>query len=203
MRQALYETQCPGRHAAIRVDVPKQFLCFRRETRQRSTLDRLHPHDGFSVFFRHPIAVSRLNGGAVPVQIIDLELDNIHFRVGGENLVQQSCAVVIGKADFLCLSRRFQFPKECKFVELFADSVIVPVQPVKQIDIKIIYTAPLALLFKVNLAIGMGLNLPTRQLIRKDKGFPQMALHQRFPEGNFAFAVQISIGSIEISAAMR
>ena len=83
------------------------------------------------MLFGHPIAVSGFNGSTVPIQVIDLELNNIHLRVGRQNFIQQSGAVMVGNADFLCLSCRFQFPKKGKLMMLFTHSIVCPIQPMK------------------------------------------------------------------------
>lgn len=58
--------------------------------------DALHD-DLLAVASGYLTAVSGIDGRIVPVQIVDLHLDDVHLRVIGEDLFQQYSIVVVGK----------------------------------------------------------------------------------------------------------
>lgn len=60
-----------------------------RRVGQTSTLDGLHDHDGAVVRSGNLIVGTRGDGGVLPVGIVDLQLDELGFRVTGEQLVEQ------------------------------------------------------------------------------------------------------------------
>ena len=51
------------------------------------------------MLFGDLVALARLHAGAVPVEIVDLELDELKLGVLGQHAVEQVGPVVEGKAD--------------------------------------------------------------------------------------------------------
>lgn len=61
--------------------------------------DALHDHDLLAVASGYFTVASGIDGRIVPVQIVDLHLDDVHLRVIREDLFQQYSIVVVGKTD--------------------------------------------------------------------------------------------------------
>ena len=81
--------------------VLEQLGGLRRHMSQNAALYRLHHHHLLAVLDGDFIAPAGLDILAVPVQIVDLQLDEVHLRVRGKNLVQQRGGVVERKTDVL------------------------------------------------------------------------------------------------------
>ena len=150
---------------------------------------------------RSIITLPALDSGAIPIHIVELELNNFRLRVSGENFVQEGGIVVVGEANFSDLSLLFQFPQECKFIVSFAYFIILLVQPVKQIHIEKIHATAFALHTKIPLTVLCGMYHPRGQLIRDLEAVSGMSLHYGVPKGNFALPVQIGVRSVKICAA--
>ena len=199
--QGLGKAHRPGGRTPIGVDFPQQSCRFLRQCGQAATLHRLHDDDLFAVPRRHLIAGSGLQRGALPVQIVDLQLNIIHLRVAGQDLIQQLGAVMIGKADLLCKPLFLQLREEFKLMELFCDAIVSGVEPVKQVHIEPFQPAALALLFKIALAVLFLLHLPGGQLIRHPVGFPGVAGGEDGFQTGLAGAAQISVGGVKVGVA--
>ena len=73
------------------------------------------------------ITLSGLCYSAVPIQIVDLQLYKLDFRMFGENLIQRFCIIMEGKADVLCFAGFLQLPQKFEPAELLC--VDIPVAP--------------------------------------------------------------------------
>ena len=71
----------PGGQAGGRVGPAQQHGGLLREVHQGAPLHRLHDHDLLAVFPGHLIALPGLDVGVLPVQVVDLELDQLGLRV--------------------------------------------------------------------------------------------------------------------------
>lgn len=80
--------------------------------------DRLHDDNRFAVFYGYIIAGFALNPLAVPIQIVDLQLDKLHFRVPGEYIIQQVGRAMEGEAGNFYKPLRFFIQQPVKAVEL-------------------------------------------------------------------------------------
>ena len=135
------------------------------------------------------IAFPAFDSGAVPIQIVDLELDDLRLRVGSEYFIQEGGAVVVGKTNLSNFTLVFQLLKKCKFI-VFLTYLIVPlVQPIKQVYIKIVHPTAFMLLGKIPLAILDRTHHPGWQLISNLESLPGMPLYKSFPESGFALTV--------------
>lgn len=129
------------------------------------------------------IAFPGFQRGAVPVQIIDLELNIIHLRVSSEDGIQKLGAIVVGKADFSGLAGGFARLKEGKFAILFGKGVVFFVEPVEQIYVKILYAATAKGFFQISLSFFPGLYLITGEFIGQLKTVSWVPLHQTAADG--------------------
>ena len=77
----------------------RRALCiFRKGVNEDTALDRFHNDNGFPVLAGDFVAGTGLDGLAVPVNVIELELDKFHLRVLGQDFVEQFGAVMERKA---------------------------------------------------------------------------------------------------------
>ena len=72
------------------------------------------------------------------------------------------------------------------------------IEPVEQIYVKEIHLAAVLLFLKVPVTVFMRGHFIARQLVGQKKGAPGMALYQGFPDGPFAFSIQIGVGGVKI-----
>ena len=91
----------PRGHAHLRLGLFKDLLHLGRHNGQRPAPHRLHDDDGLVVLAGHLVALAGLDAFALPVHIVDLQLDKLHLRVGLEDALQHLSGVVEGETDVL------------------------------------------------------------------------------------------------------
>ena len=60
----------------------------------------------------HLVAFAALHPGAVPIQVVQLQLHVLHLRMLRQHPIQQLRPIVVGKADMPHQTRFFLFPDE-------------------------------------------------------------------------------------------
>ena len=88
-------------HGHLRLGGLEHLLHLGRHHRQRTAPHRLHDDDGLAVFPGNLIALAGLDAFALPVHIVDLQLDKLHLRMVLQNMLQGVGGVVEGEADVL------------------------------------------------------------------------------------------------------
>ena len=142
-----------------------------------------------------------LDDRILEVQIIELDLHNIHFGVPRQDTVQDIRRIMEGKADAVCFPRPLQFLQKVKAACFFRKGGILSVQTVEQIDIKPFYAAALQLLCKDVLRRPSAAECAARQFVRDHKILPRIPLDQGQPKRFFTFAAEICIRRIKIAKA--
>ena len=167
---------------------------------QLAPLHRLHDHHLLAVAHRGLVAQAGLDAGALPVQIVELELDKLHLGVFGEHPVQHLGAVVEGKAQ-VADAALFLLPQQVgEGVQRQGGLVGLGVDVVQQVVVKIVHPAPLQLGAEDLLLVGGGLVLQGGQghLVRQGEAVPGMAVHQGLPDYALAGALVIEPGGVKI-----
>ena len=192
------ETDGPGRHRGFRRVGFEHFLHRPGHFGQRAALDRLHDDDRLAVLFGYLIAFAGLHALAVPVQIIDLELYKLHFRVLGQDAVQQVRMVVEGKADVPDHTLFLLLLQPGKAVQLFVDLVVLGAHVVQQVVVKI----PRAGLFQLGVEdlvpILQRMDEARMQFVRQGEAVPRMAAGQRLLDGVLALERTIHPGRVKV-----
>ena len=177
LRKTRCKTHCERGCTCRRIHLMKNPGRLRRNIGERAAFHRLHHDHLFAVPDCRFITQPGLNRFAVPIQVIDLKLYDIHFRMAGQDLIQQIRRVMKRKTDNPRLPVPFQFLQKLKFPVFFRDLIIRSIQPMQKIHIKIIDTAALQLKLKTAAAVIIGLHHISRQLIRQKKLLPGMTFH--------------------------
>ena len=131
----------------------EMLLCSFGQNGQCTAFHRFHNDDLFAVSHAGFIAFTGLNACSVPIQIVDLKLDYIHFGVFSQDLVLQGGAVVIGKSDSLCSPFRFLFSQETELVVFFCNFVVFAVEPVQHEYVEVFHAAAFQLFVEKPLRI--------------------------------------------------
>ena len=76
---------------------------------ERAALDRLHDDDRLAVADAGFVDALGIHGDVAVVQIVELDLDDLDLRVGGQDLVQDLGGVVEGQADVADLALALEF----------------------------------------------------------------------------------------------
>ncbi len=172
-----------------------------REVRELPALDGLHDNHGFSVFDRCLVAAAGLGHRAIPVEIVYLQLDYVHFRMLRQDLIENICAVVKGKADEPGFSFFFQFAKEFEAAEFLHVDIAVPAEIVQKIDVEIVDSAAAELVFKVHGVVFRGSDAEDRHLVSQKKAVSGMAAYEAAADRLFGTFFVVGIGCIEIGEA--
>lgn len=153
------------------------------------------------MLYRGLIALSGFNAGRIPVQVVDLQKDNIHFRMGCQDLIQQSGAVMVRETGPFRIPLFLLFLKEAELIKLFSDIVVLPVQPVQHQYVKVRCSAAFLFFPEILLCV---LRLPAEiagNLLREAEVLSALAGHDTAADPFFAVSVQIGIAGIEVSFA--
>ena len=89
------------------------------------------------MFPGHFIICTGTDGRIFPVRIIDLQLNEIHFRMFTQKLIQQLWIIMIGEADMFYRSLLLLFLNKIPEMKLFVFFVVIPFQRMKQVIVKI------------------------------------------------------------------
>ena len=150
----------------------------------------------------HLVHALGVNPGAVPVQVVDLQLDELHLRVLGEDLVQQLRVVVVGEARVLYQALGLFLQQPVKAVELLELVVDVPLDAVEQVVVEI----PGAGLFQLGVEdlvpVLQGVEEPGVELGGQGKALPGVAVHQGRFGGAFAGKGVVHPGGVKIGEAL-
>ena len=170
---------------------------------QLATLHRLHHHHRLVVGHRHLVAAAGLHLGVLPVQIVDLKLDEVHLRVLGEHLLQQLGGAVEGEARLTDVPFRLLLLDKGEAVQPLGDLVVLVVDAVEQIVVEKLHAAALELeLEHVGLLLGGGLfQLGQGQLGGQGEGVPGVPLHQAAVHRLLTGASVVEVGGVKVGKA--
>ena len=165
---------------------------------QGAALDGLHHHYRNAMPGGNFIAAAGLNGGILPVQIVDLQLYKVHIRVLGEDLFQQISAVMEGEAHIHNLAVSLLLAQPVEGIQLLDSGPGTGIDIVQQEVIKELYTAVFQLFGKVLVHIRSFPQLDERQLGSQGEAVPGVTLDQCFPYSLFTGDTVVNIGGIKV-----
>ena len=178
-----------------------QFQCFPGQVHQAAALHRLHDQHRLTVLAADLVALAAFHPGIFVVCVVKLDLHKFHFRVPGQEFVQECCTVVEGKAqmtDFpLCLQLLGDLVRtspRVEFIPLCADSV-------KQVKIKIVYAAGFQLILEEGEDLLFCVKAATGKLVCQHIAFPGITIYKALPDSQLAFALNVGVGGVEIVKA--
>ena len=194
--QGSHKADGPGGAGHVRMVRPEEVFDFLRRVGQGAAFYRFHDGDGNTVFPGNLIVRPGGDGRVLPVGIVNLQLDKVHLRMGGQELIQEVRTRVEGKAHVLDEALGFLLLGEVPQVELIIPGIVVFHQGMEQVVIEI---------FRAG-ALQADLELLFGRLFRGRHGsvdlggqgiaFPGIAFHQRLAGG--VFRSQVDIGGIKI-----
>ena len=147
------------------------------------------------------IALAGLHPLVLPVQIVELDLDELHLRVGGQDLVQEVRLVMEGEAQVANLPRRLLLLEVGEGVQPLGRLIAGLVDVVEQVVIKVLHPAFLQLLVEDRVLVGLGaavLEAHEGHLRRQGEAVPAMALHQSLPGRDLALPGVVHVRGVEI-----
>ena len=98
-RQIEAEAVGPARLARIGIGSGQHLGATLGQVRQTAAAHRFHDDDGHAVGRGHFHAAGRLGDRVVPIQVVYLQLHEVHLGMRRQNLLQRLGAVVHGEAD--------------------------------------------------------------------------------------------------------
>ena len=201
--QAGRKADGPGRHRQIGMVGAEHRLDGFGHLGQRAALDRLHDNDRLAVLDGGLIALAGLHAFAVPVQIVQLQLHELHLRVFGQHAVQQLGVVVEREADVPHQALGLFLLQPGKAVQLGVDLVVVGADVVQQVIVKILDAGLAALLVKDAVAVLFGFQEPGVQLVRQREAVARVAADQRVFDGALALEAAVHPGGVKVGKAAR
>ena len=150
----------------------------------------------------HLVAPAGLDVVVLPVRVVDLQLDELHLRVLGEQLVQHVGLVVEGEAHVLEQALLLHLQGVVPNAELVKGLGAVVAAVVQQVEVEIPGTgAPQrGLQHLLGLAGGLGPG-PGGQLGGQLEALPGVPVHQSGFYSLLGFAPQIAVGRVKIGEA--
>ena len=135
----------------------------------------------------------------VPVHIVQLDLDKLHFRLLVQDPDQVFGAAMEGETEMPDLSFRFLLQAPAEAVQpLVGIAVAAVLNGMQQVEIKIIQPAPFQLLVEDPVPVRFGFQAPRRQLGRHHETVPGMAFRQGFLYGLFRVPAVIDVRGVKI-----
>ena len=142
-----------------------------------------------------------MNPGALPVQIVDLELDKFHLGVLGEDFIQQIGGVVEGEAGAADEALGLFLCQELKAVEALKFLIVGPVNAVEEVVVEIACAGLFQLLGEHLVPARLVVKEAGVQLIGQGEALPGVALHQGGFGGVFTLEAAVHPGSVKIGEA--
>ena len=122
--QVRRKTQGPGRNGLLWLTVQQQFFCRRGQLGQAAAFDGLHDDDLAPVLADHFVTFLSLDQLAVPVHIVQGNLDKFHFRMFRQDPVQKLGRAMERKAQMLNLALGLPLFGMLKKMGLFHDAAL-------------------------------------------------------------------------------
>ena len=169
---------------------------------QGAALDGLHDDDGLVVLAGHLVALAGLDGVALPVGVVDLELDELHLRVVLQDVLQGLGGVVEGEADVLGLALGLHLLHKVPGPQLIGLPGPLGAHGVEQVEVVVFQAGPLQGGVQNLLELLVGLLVPQGQFRSALEAVPGVAVHHGLFQGHLAFAADVHIGGIEVGEAL-
>ena len=141
------ETKRPGSDRIIRTSRLVSGLEFFRQRCQRTAFDRLHYDHRDAAAFQDLVQIAGADDGILPVQIIQLDLNELNFRMFVQYLDEQIRPAVIGKSEMFDLSFRLFLQAPGKAVIFLVGVDVAFFDRMQKIEIEVVNTGTIQLLF--------------------------------------------------------
>jgi len=145
-------------------------------------------------------AAARLHDRVVPVEVVHLQLHELHVRVSGEQLVEDLGAVVDGEPDVADLPSRLLLGDEIPHVELVELRGACATHVVEQVEVDVIDTQAVERRLEIalrDLPAGHG---PGEALGGNGIRIPRVTRGERLPERCLRCTIMVNICGVEIGA---
>lgn len=195
------EPDGPGSQAGGRVGLVQQCGGLLREIHQGAPLHRLHDHDLLAVLPGHLIALPGLDVGVLPVQVVDLKLDQLGLRVVPEDLLQDLRSAVEGEADVPHQPLVPHLPEKLEGAQLLRHGVPHRPQVVEQVVVKVVHPAELQLPAQEGPLILRPADVVQGDLIGQDVLVPGIPLRQSPSDRRLTGLVVVAVGGVKIGEA--
>ena len=153
------------------------------------------------MFLRNFHAFARFHHGVFPVEVIHLQLDKIHIRMIGEQLVQRFGVVMHRETQVLDNAFGFLLRGPFPHSVLIEFRRARTAHVMQQVKVDVVGAQTLQRSIQARFRIFGGRLSPSQTLGGNGERIARIALNQRLAHGNFRFALMVHIGGIEIRAA--
>ena len=141
-----------------------------------------------------------MNDRIVPVDVVELDLNELHFRVLVEDLYKELRCAVIGETEVPDLAFCLLLDSPIEAVVLLVDLIVVSIlNAVEEIEIEEVNAASVKLLIEELVPILQGMYEPRRKLCSERERISRMTLNDGFLYCLLGVAAVIYICGIEIS----
>ena len=190
----------PAGNGGLRVVGLHQCLCLRRDLGKQAALAWLHDEDILPVLLSYLAHLAGGDGGIVPIQIVDLKVHKIDFRVIRQHLLQKFRVLVGGSTEPTDHALLDLFVHILKAVDLLGRFIGGPVDAVHQVGIKVVHMAVLKLLLKniVHLFDGRVFDEFQRHFRGNLQLLPGIAVYHALSHKGFTFVAVVDPGGIEV-----
>ena len=192
------KADCPGWDRHIRLRIFEDLFDLRRHFCQSTAFDRFHDGDIHTVFAGYFIALSGLNALALPVGIVDLQLNEFSFRMLGQDLVKHFGTVMEREADMFGQAFFLLFGSKSETVGFLDLRIAVFVKSMQKDKVKIACLRPLQHRIKQRLIFLSGLQLEDRDLIGQLERLAGVAFYNALADRCFRTAPIIYISCVKI-----
>ena len=192
----------PGGVGECRLLLPEKRFDRLRHVGQHAALDRLHDDDRLVVPRRDLVAGPGLHDLAVPVEVVELELDVFHLRVLGQNVFEHRRAVVEGKTEVPDLSLLFELCGLLENAQLHGVFIARGVERVEPVVVHIVRAEPRELLREKAAGVAALPDEKHGQLRRDREARARVPLHERLPQRVLALAAVVDVGRVKIGKAV-
>ena len=145
------------------------------------------------------IAFPRSDPGTLPVQIVDLELNELHFGMVRQDTVEKLGCIMEGKPDMADVTRLFLIFQKTEAVQPFVLLKTLRLQTVQEIIIKIACSGFSQLFTEHSIPVFFLLNKILMQLRCKQKRTAGMSARKTFPHDLFTHEIVIIPGCVKIN----
>ena len=166
-----------------------------------ATLHRLHDDHGQPALLAHLVAAARLDDGALPIDVVDLQLDEIHLGMGVEHLLELFGVVVDGEAELLDLALGLLLGAKVPQAVLLEARCERLAQVVQQIVVEVVDAALAQRLVEHSPRVLRVFGQPRRQLGGDGERVARIALDQRLPQRPLRLAAVIAARRVEVGEA--
>jgi len=199
--EACGETHGPGGDRGFGVIGLEQLLRLGRQGSEVAALDGFHHDDGLLMLDGDFVAFARTDAGVVPVDVVDLQLDEIELGMRGEHLVEQLGRIVERHADVLRFALGLHAGGEREGIELLRLFIGAYGDVVDEEVIHVVHAQLLELFIENIFLILHAFEDARRNFGGDGEAVSAVAFGHGFPESDLAFVAVVDVGGVEVGEA--